>query len=323
MSQPFDPPSAAKEPLVIALGGNAILRRGERGSVREQLANIRKTCTHLLPILAEERGIVITHGNGPQIGNLLVSLEATQEEFPLLPLDACVAMTQGSLGYMIQRTLTNVLNEANVRRPVTTVITQVAVEPYDDAFWRPTKPIGPYYTAEEATYLQATKGWHLMEDAGRGHRRVVASPTPTEIVERRQIRDLLARGAVVIAGGGGGVPVIRSGDGALIGIEAVIDKDLASARLALDVGAETLLILTAVEHVAEGFGQPDARPIGTMSASEARRLLEGGAFPRGSMGPKIQAALDFLKGGGQEAIITLPEKAQEALAGRTGTHIVP
>ncbi len=308
-------------PLVVALGGNAILRKGERGLVREQYTNIERTCRDLLPLLKADDPLLFTHGNGPQIGNLMLSLEATRDTFPLLPMDVCGAMTQGSIGYMLQRTLANFLNNAGVHRPVVTVVTQVVVDPRDDAFWNPTKPVGPYYAAEQAAALRRDTGWTMVEDAGRGYRRVVASPNPVEIVEREMIRTLALSGAVVICAGGGGIPVIRSGDGILVPIEGVIDKDLASARLALDVNAHRLVILTSVEQVAVHWGGPDQQAVSRASAAEMRAWMEEKQFPEGSMGPKVQAALDFLAGGGHEVVITLPESAAAALAGRAGTRI--
>lgn len=310
-------------PLVIALGGNAILRKGERGLVREQYANIERTCRDLAPLLKTDDPLLFTHGNGPQVGNLMLSLEATRDRFPLLPMDVCGAMTQGSIGYMLQRTLTNYLNNEGVHRPVVTVVTQVVVDPRDDAFWKPTKPVGPYYTADQADGLRRETGWTMVEDAGRGYRRVVASPNPVEIVERSMIRHLALDGAVVICAGGGGIPVIRSGDGTLVPIEGVIDKDLATARLALDVGAHQLLILTGVQQVAINWGKPDQRGVPRATAAEMRAWMQEKQFPEGSMAPKIQAALDFIAGGGHEVVITLPETAAAALAGETGTHIVP
>ena len=314
--------NVAGPPLVVALGGNAILRKGERGLVREQYANIERTCKDLFPILKADYPLLFTHGNGPQIGNLMLSLEATRDKFPLLPMDICGAMTQGSIGYMLQRTLHNFLADADIHRPVITVVTQVAVDPRDDAFWRSTKPVGPYYTAEQAAALRREAGWTMVEDAGRGYRRAVASPNPVEIVERQMIRSLALTGAIVVCAGGGGIPVIRSGDGTLVPIEGVIDKDLASARLALDVGAQRLLILTSVEQVAINWGRPDQRAVGRATLAEMKVWAEERQFPEGSMGPKIQAALDFLAGGGQEVVITLPETAAAAVAGRTGTHVV-
>ena len=308
-------------PLVVALGGNAILRKGERGLVREQYANIERTCRDLQALLKADYPLLFTHGNGPQIGNLMLSLEATRDKFPLLPMDVCGAMTQGSIGYMLQRTLSNFLNNLGVHRPVVSVVTQVVVDARDDAFWKPTKPVGPYYTREQAQALGRETGWTMVEDAGRGHRRVVASPSPVEIVERRMIRTLALSGAVVICAGGGGIPVIQSGDGTLVPIEGVIDKDLASARLALDVGAQRLLILTSVERVAIDWGKPSQRWVEHATAGEMKAWLQERQFPEGSMGPKVQAALQFLAGGGHEVIITLPEAAEAALAGRTGTRI--
>ena len=315
--------NVAGPPLVVALGGNAILREGERGLVREQYANIERTCRDLLPLLQGDYPLLFTHGNGPQIGNLMLSLEATRDRFPLLPMDVCGAMTQGSIGYMLQRTLTNFLNGADIQRPVVTVVTQVVVDPRDDAFWKPTKPVGPYYAAEQAAAMRRETGWNMVEDAGRGYRRVVASPNPVEIVERRMIRTLALSGAVVVCAGGGGIPVIRSGDGTLVPIEGVIDKDLATARLALDVGAHRLLVLTGVEQVAINWGTPDQRAVARATAAEMKAWLQEKQFPEGSMGPKVQAALEFLAGGGHEVVIALPETAAAALAGRTGTHIIP
>ena len=310
-------------PLVVALGGNAILRKGERGLVREQYANIERTCRDLQPLLKADYPLLFTHGNGPQIGNLMLSLEATRDALPLLPMDVCGAMTQGSIGYMLQRTLSNFLNDVGVQRPVVTVVTQVVVDARDDAFWKPTKPVGPYYTHAQAEALRRESGWTMVEDAGRGHRRVVASPNPVQIVERRMIRTLALGGAIVVCAGGGGIPVIQSGDGTLVPIEGVIDKDLASARLALDVGAHRLLILTSVEQVAINWGRPDQRAVSQATAAEMQAWLEEKHFPEGSMGPKIRAALHFLAGGGHEVVITLPETAAAALAGQTGTRIVP
>jgi carbamate kinase len=308
---------------VIALGGNSILRKGERGLVREQLLNIERTCRDLLPLLGGEGPLLITHGNGPQIGNLILSLEIAGEEFPLLPIDVCGAMTQGSIGSMLQRSLVNCLNQAGVLRPVVTVVTQVVVDALDDAFWVPTKMVGPYFTAEEAETLRREAGWTIVEDARGGYRRVVASPKPLEIVERRIINALAQGGSIVICCGGGGLPVIRSGDGILVPIEGVIDKDLAAAQLALDAGAHPLLIPTDVEQVALNWGKPDQRPLHRVSAAEMKVWFEERQFPGGSMGPKIEAALRFLAGGGREVIITLPETSQGALDGKTGTHIVP
>ena len=307
---------------VIALGGNSILPKGQRGLVREQHANIERTCRDLLPLLKAEIPVFITHGNGPQIGNLILSLEIAGEKFPLLPIDVCGAMTQGSIGAMLQRILVNCLNQAGVSRPVVTVVTQVVVDALDDAFWKPTKPVGPYFSDEEAKTLRREAGWTMVEDTRGGYRRVVASPKPLQIVECATIRSLAQSGAIVICCGGGGIPVIRSGDGTLVPIEGVIDKDLAAAQLALEVGACRMLILTDVEHVVINMGKPDQRPVDRTTAAEMKTWFEEKQFPPGSMGPKIEAALRFLAGGGHEAIITLPETARAALDGKTGTHIL-
>jgi carbamate kinase len=271
--------NAGDPSYVIALGGNSILRKGERGLVREQYANFERTCRDLLPLLKTDHRVFITHGNGPQIGNLILSLEIAGEKFPLLPLDVCGAMTQGSIGVMLQRILVNCLNQAGVSRPVVTVVTQVVVDALDDAFWKPTKPVGPFSSAEEAETLRWEAGWTLVEDARGGYRRVVASPTPLEIVERATIRSLAQSGAIVICCGGGGIPVIRSGDGTLVPIEGVIDKDLAAAQLALDIGAHWMLILTDVEHVVINMGNPDQRRVGQTTAAEMKAWFDEKQVP--------------------------------------------
>jgi carbamate kinase len=315
--------NATDHSYVFALGGNSILRKGERGLIREQYANIERTCRDLLPLLKTNSPVLITHGNGPQIGNLILSLEIAGGKFPLLPIDVCGAMTQGSIGAMLQRGLVNCLNQAEVTRPVITVVTQVVVDAMDDAFWKPTKPVGPYFSAEEAATLRKEAGWTMVEDARGGFRRVVASPKPQEIVEASMIRSLAESGAVVICCGGGGIPVIRSGDGTLVPIEGVIDKDLAAAQLALGVGAHRLVILTDIEHVILNLGKPDQRPVHQTTVAEMKKWFDEKQFPTGSMGPKIEAALRFLAGGGREVVVTLPETAQAALNGKTGTHILP
>ncbi len=310
---------------VIALGGNAILRAGQEGTVEEQLHNLNQTGRQLLKLLRGRNRVVITHGNGPQVGNLLLALEAAKE-VPSMSLDVCGAATQGLLGYMIQQTLANCLREKGLAHNITTVISQVIVDENDPAFRHPTKPIGPFYTPEEAVRLERERGWQLVQDASRGYRRVVASPEPLEIQQARIIRSMLDAGEIVIAAGGGGIPAVRGPDKALRGVEAVIDKDLASARLGIDIDADVLLILTAVENVFVDFGLPSQRPLSLVTVDEVEALLEEGQFGIGSMEPKIRASINFLRGvpakHKREVIITAPERVMEALRGEAGTRIV-
>lgn len=310
---------------VVALGGNAILRAGQKGTVEEQLHNLNQTGRQLLELLGGRNRVVITHGNGPQVGYLLLALEAAKE-VPSMSLDACGAATQGFIGYMIQQTLANCLRENGSAHNITTVISQVIVDENDPAFCHPTKPIGPFYTLEEAVRLEKERGWQIIKDATRGHRRVVASPEPLEIQQARIIRSMLDAGEIVIAAGGGGIPVIRSPDKSLRGVEAVIDKDLASARLGIDIDADVLLILTAVENAFVDFGRPSEKPLHLITVTEAEALLEEGQFGIGSMEPKIRASIKFLKGTSskykREVIITTSERTMEALRGEAGTRIV-
>ena len=310
---------------VVALGGNTILRAGQKGTVEEQLRNLNQTGRQLLGLLGSGNRVVITHGNGPQVGNLLLALE-TAKEVPSMSLDVCGAATQGFMGHMIQQALANCLREKGFTHNITTVISQVIVAEDDPAFRHPTKPIGPFYTLEEATRLKEERGWQIIKDATHGYRRVVASPEPLEIQQARIIKSMLDAGEIVIAAGGGGIPVIRSPNKSLRGIEAVIDKDLASARLAIDIEADVLLILTAVENAFVDFGRPSQKPLHLITATEAEALLEEGQFGIGSMEPKIRASIKFLKGTPRkhkrEAIITVPGRAMEALTGKAGTRIV-
>jgi carbamate kinase len=313
----------SKPPIaVVALGGNALIRQGERGEVREQLRHIRESVLHLPLLLAKGYALVITHGNGPIVGQLLLQNEAAREVVPSMPLDVCDADSEGSIGYLTQQTLVNVLRGQRGERPVVSLITQIVVDPADPAFTRPTKPVGPFYAEAEAERLRREKGWAVVADAGRGFRRVVPSPRPLRVVEEDAIRILLEHGVVVIAAGGGGVPVRQTEAGELLGVEAVIDKDHASSLLARGLGARLLVILTAVDFVYRRFGRPDQEPLPRMDVAMARRLLEEGEFPPGSMGPKIEAAIEFLEGGGEEVLINLPENLADALEGRTGTVIV-
>jgi carbamate kinase len=297
---------------VVALGGNALMRPGERGTAAEQLANLRRAVTALRPLLAESDDLVITHGNGPQVGNELLRQERAAAEAPPLPLWLAVAQTQAEIGALIAAELRPALAE----RPVACVLTHVRVAPDDSAFDRPTKPIGPFYSAEQAEALERERGWALVSDANRGHRRVVPSPEPLEIVELDAIRRLVEAGTVTIACGGGGIPVARSGD-RLSGVDAVIDKDRASALLARELDAERLLILTEVPAVYRNFGDEDQEEIRELSRTDAEALLP--SLSEGSMRPKIESALGFAG----ETLITSFDALEDALAGRAGTRVRP
>lgn len=307
--------------VVIALGGNALIREGQQGTIAEQFENIRKSLDGIIYCLKQGYGVVITHGNGPQVGNMLLMVEASRNQVPELSLGVCVADTEGAIGYMIQQSLTNRLRKEGINKCVVTVLTQVIVDKHDKAFSNPTKPIGPFFTKEEAERFQREKGWHILEDSHRGYRRVVASPNPLEIVEECAIKSLLEAGDIVIAAGGGGIPVIVRDDGDLEGVDVVIDKDLASGILARGIKADCLMMLTGVEHVFLNFKQSNERALSRLTVKEAHRYLKEGHFLPGSMGPKIQAAINFLNWGGELVIITSIDKVKVALEGRTGTKI--
>lgn len=315
---------------VVSLGGNALLRRGDSGTIEEQFEHARACTAQISRMLQEGRTVVITHGNGPIVGNIVIRNEAARNTVPPMPLYICDADSEGGIGFMIQQTLYNHLRRHERARPVVTLITQVVVDPGDPAFDEPTKPIGPWYTAEEAARLEAEKGWRVVrarpESDGQGvraYRRVVPSPRPLRIVEAAVIRRLARQGVVVIAAGGGGVPVAEGAEGELRGVEAVVDKDLATAVLARELGAEAVLILTDVDRVYLDFGRSNQRGLATVGLAELKEYRARGHFPPGSMGPKIDAALEFLESGGREVVITSPELAVEAMEGRAGTRIVP
>ena len=309
-----------KRSVVVSLGGNAILPAGKSGTIEEQFQITRETMRQVVDLIRDNR-VVITHGNGPVVGNILIRNEAARLTIPPMPLDVCGADSQGGLGYMIQQTLQNLLAEQGIAYPVATVLTQVVVDAADAGFRNPTKPIGPFYPEETAREMEREKGWKMVADSGRGWRRVVASPTPKRIVEMSAIRALFDAGHVVIAVGGGGIPVVEESPGRIAGVEAVIDKDFASVVLALELKAEILVIVTAVDQVAIDFGKPSQRWLDRMSLKEALRYLADGQFPPGSMGPKIEAAVWFLKSGGREVCVTSPRKIRESLDGRSGTWI--
>lgn len=306
---------------VVAIGGNSLIKSPERQTVSDQWEAMAETAEHIAAMIAQGWDVVITHGNGPQVGFILLRSELASHVLHTVPLDVCGADTQGAIGYMAQVTLDDALLRRGVRRQTATVVTRVVVDQADPAFEHPTKPIGPFYTEEQAQRYREERGWVVREDAGRGWRRVVPSPQPLEIVETAAIQTLLAAGFIVVGVGGGGIPVVREAGGRLRGVEAVIDKDLASSLLARTIKADLFLISTAVEQVALNYKKPGERFLERLTLEEAKRYLAEGHFPAGSMGPKIQAAIDYLEAGGKEVLITSPEALERALAGETGTRI--
>jgi carbamate kinase len=309
-----------KKLAVVAIGGNAVNRPGEKPTAENMLSAIEEAMGYLVDML-DEYDIVITHGNGPQVGNILIQQEMAKEVIPPFPIDVNDAQTQGSLGYMIVQALRNRLAERGLNREVAALITQIVVDKNDEAFKKPSKPVGPFYTEEEARRLMMEKGWTMKEDAGRGWRRVVPSPKPLDIVEKEIIQMLLRNDVIVVAAGGGGIPVVRE-NGKLKGIEAVIDKDRASALLAIEINADELIILTGVEKVALNYGKPNQTFVDTLIVDDAMKYLKEGHFPAGSMGPKIEAAIDFVSATNKTCLITDMRKLKEALSGKTGTRIV-
>ena len=309
---------------VIAIGGNALILEGQKGSIAEQFANATETASHIAALVADGWRVVVTHGNGPQVGFILLRSELIGESsgIPRLSLDMSVADSQGGIGHILGNALLNELGRRGLRDSVACILTHVVVDPADPAFGDPTKPIGPAYSAEEADAKRRDEGWAMVEDSGRGYRRIVPSPHPLRIVEAEQIKTLVSSGFVVIAAGGGGIPVVDAGDAGYEGVEAVIDKDLASALLASSLGIPLLVLSTGVERVAIHFRQPDQRFLDRLSVTEARRYLAEGEFPKGSMGPKVEAAITFLEQGGSEVLITSPASLEQAFAGTSGTRIV-
>ncbi|MBN1164271.1 MAG: carbamate kinase [Candidatus Krumholzibacteriota bacterium] len=308
---------------VVAVGGNAIVPAGGKGTIEDQREVTKSSMGQVCDLIASGRKVILTHGNGPIVGNILERNEAAKDHIPPMPLDICGADSQGGIGYMIQQILKNELLVRGIDRQVVSLVSQVVVSEGDDAFQNPTKPIGPFYGKEIAADLARSKGWIMRkDDGGEGYRRVVPSPTPLEIVEAEVITKLLDLDVVVIAVGGGGIPVIRR-KGELIGVEAVIDKDRAASVLASEIGAQRLIILTNVKEVYLNWGKPNQRPIREISLPEIRRLYEAYEFPAGSMGPKIRAAIDFIDAGGEESIISHIDSLTSACQGKGGTHILP
>lgn len=306
---------------VVAVGGNSLIKDSSRQSIPHQYEALIETSQHIADLVEAGWQVVVTHGNGPQVGFILLRSELARGKVHPVPLDVIGADTQGSIGYHIQQTLQNEFQRRKLERSVVTLVTQVVVDAHDPAFQKPTKPIGPFIDECEARRRESEEGWEVVEDSGRGWRRVVASPKPLQIVELSAIQTVLQAGYVVVAAGGGGVPVVRDEQGCLSGTAAVIDKDLASSLLARQLGAELFIISTAVEKVCLNFGTPQQQTLDQLSTAQARQYLEEGHFKAGSMKPKIEAVLAYLEGGGKKALITNPESLKRALQGETGTHI--
>lgn len=308
---------------VVAIGGNSLIKDEAHKSVPDQFAAVRETSVHITEMIAQGWNVVVTHGNGPQVGFILLRSEYSRSVLHTVPLDSCGADTQGAIGYMIQQSLHNEFLRRGIQRQCVTVVTQVLVDRHDPALQHPSKPIGSFYKEEDARIKMAQEGWAMVEDAGRGWRRVVSSPQPQEIIERNAIETLIQSGFIVVAVGGGGIPVVRNEAGDLTGIDGVIDKDLASSLLATTLNADLLLISTAVEKASLYFNKPNQQDLDTITLSEARRYYNEGHFAKGSMGPKVRAIINYLEGGGRAALITMPETIGRAISGQTGTWIMP
>jgi carbamate kinase len=310
--------------VVVAIGGNSLITDKDHQTVEDQYAAAGETDQHIAQLVKDGWEVAIAHGNGPQVGFILRRSELSRHELHEVPLDVCGADTQGAIGYALQQNLVNDFRQLGIDKPVVTVVTQVEVSADDPAMTNPAKPIGSFMEEAEARQRRDDEGWDVVEDAGRGWRRVVASPQPVRIVELPVIRQLMDSGVIVICVGGGGIPVVADENGDLRGVAAVIDKDLASALLASEIGADTFLISTAVEKVALNWGRPNQEWVDEMTLDEVKQYLEeGGHFAEGSMAPKMRAVVKFLEAGGERAIITDPEHIEAAVAGETGTRIVP
>jgi carbamate kinase len=308
---------------VVAFGGNALLRSEDHGTQEEQIARARQAARWLAEIVRHDYKLIVVHGNGPQVGNILVQAEEASTKIPPQSLDVCVAQTEGSIGFMLQLAIRNRLESIGLGGEVATILTEVEVDANDPAFKRPTKPIGPFFTRYRAEALERDLGWTMKEDAGRGWRHVVASPKPVRILNVSTVSRMLETASVVVAAGGGGIPVVKGRDGQWRGIEAVIDKDYASAKLAAELNADLFVILTGVPKVALDYGQPSERYVDRLTVAEAEKHLADGQFPAGSMGPKIESALQFVRATQKQVLITDVDVLREALQGKDGTAIVP
>jgi len=307
---------------LIAFGGNAILPDNQRGLQSEQCHNATRAARLMIHVVKKGYDIIIVHGNGPQVGNLLIQMEEASNKIPPFSLEVCDAMTEGSMGFMLEKAIINELRKNSLDKEVITLVTQVVVDREDPAFDQPSKPIGPFYSRYRAHMLMREKKWNMVEDAGRGFRQVVPSPRPIDVVPKQVLHDLVHAGRIVIAAGGGGIPVIINGRGLFEGVEAVIDKDFASSLIAREVKADMFVNLTNVPQVSLHYGNEEETPIAQMTADEAQRYFDEGHFPPGSMGPKILAAIEYIRAGGREAIITSANHLKAALINRSGTRIV-
>jgi carbamate kinase len=314
--------SMRRKIALIAFGGNALLPENQKGLQEEQMRNAQKAAEMMVQIIKKGYELIVVHGNGPQVGNILIQMEEASNKIPPFTLDVCDAMTEGSMGYMLEKALINELRRQSIDKDVATIITQVVVDKDDPAFQKPTKPVGPFYPKFRAQQLMRQKKWTMVEDAGRGYRKVVPSPRPIDVVPKWIIRDLVHSGRVVIAAGGGGIPVVLNSRGLYEGVEAVIDKDYAASLLAREVGAELFIILTGISRVYYNFGKPDQKPLPVITVEEAKKYLAEGQFPAGSMGPKIRAAIEYIEAGGKEVLITSANHLKAALINRSGTRIV-
>jgi carbamate kinase len=307
---------------LIAFGGNAILPQEQRGLQSEQMKNAQKAARLMIHVVKKGYDLIIVHGNGPQVGNLLIQMEESINKVPPFSLEVCDAMTEGSMGFMLEKAIINELRKHSLDKEVATVITQIVVDREDPAFENPTKPIGPFYSKYRAQILTREKKWEMIEDSGRGFRKIVPSPMPIDVVPKRIIHDLVHSGKIVIAAGGGGIPVIINGRGLFQGVEAVIDKDFSAGLIAKEVKCNLFIILTNVPKVYKNFKKPDETPLDKIDVDEAEDLLAQGQFPPGSMGPKIKAAIDYIRSGGKEVLITSSNHLKAALINRSGTRIV-
>ena len=312
-----------KRVAVVAIGGNSLIKDKDHQTVPDQYEAAKETCHHIAEMIEQGWDVAIGHGNGPQVGFILRRSELSRHELHDVPLDVCGADTQGAIGYALQQNLQNEFKRRGMEKQAVTVVTQVIVDRNDPAFLNPTKPIGSFMGEDEAMRRRSAEGWHVVEDSGRGWRRVVASPLPKKVMEQDAVEELLSKGFVVITVGGGGIPVIENEQGELEGIAAVIDKDYASSLLASSVKADLFLIATAVDKVYLNYGKPNQQGIDRMTVAEAKQYIAEGHFAKGSMLPKIQAIIWFLESGGGQALITDPENIARALKGETGTLIVP
>lgn len=307
---------------MVAMGGHAFIKPGEKGDIQEHTQNAAEICDRLMVLVERGYNLVITHGNGPQVGHQLIKNELTHDEVPSWPMDVLVAETEGSLGYILQQSLLNQLRSKRIDRYVVAVICQVLVDQSDPAFKKPSKPIGPFMSQEEAENRRKNLGWDINKDEARGWRRVVPSPSPQKVVQWRMIRDAAQAGHIVIACGGGGIPIVMNASNDYEGVEAVVDKDFTTGILGTEIGAEFLIILTDVPNVYLHYNTPKQQSLNAVTLDEVERYIDGGHFPEGSMGPKVEAIRRFLKAGGKRALITSPDCLPDAMEGRAGTHFI-